>query len=135
MNYVIPNTPLEGPEFGIFSTGTALKRPNFVNQMAPPNSVGASGILAALSTSTVPTNTPCGTMIDMSRLQTLSAADSTGATLLDTLNREMMHGAMNPQVRNEFLTAIQAVAPANNLKRARTALYLVATSTQYQVQR
>ncbi|MBV9211934.1 MAG: DUF1800 domain-containing protein [Acidobacteria bacterium] len=135
MNYIIPNTPLEGPEFGIFSTGTALKRPNFVNQMAPPNAVGTSGILAVFGTTTSPTNVPCGTMIDVNRLVALSQADSTGALLLDTLNREMMHGAMHPQVRNEFLTAIQAVASTNHLKRARTALYLVATSTQYQVQR
>jgi uncharacterized protein (DUF1800 family) len=135
MTYVIPSTPLTGPEFSIFSTGTALKRPNFVNQMAPPNVVGTSGILAVLSTASVPTSIPCGTMIDLSRLQALAAADTSGALLLDTLNREMMHGAMNPQVRNEFLTAIQAVASSNTLKRARTALYLVATSTQYQVQR
>ena len=46
MDYIIPNTPLAGPEFGIFSTGTALKRPNFVNQMAPPNSTGTTGILS-----------------------------------------------------------------------------------------
>ncbi len=135
MQYIIPNTPLSGPEFGIFSTGTALKRPNFVNQMAPPNVVGTSGILAAPTTPSVPTNIPCGTRIDLSRLQALAAADATGASLLDTLNREMMHGTMSAPVRNAFLTAIQAVAVANTLKRARTALYLVATSSQYQVQR
>ncbi len=135
MDYVIPNTPLSGPEFGIFSTGTALKRPNFVNQMSPPNTTGSNGILAVAATQTVPSNFPCGTRIDLTRLQALAAADTTGATLLDTLNRELMHGSMSAQVRNEFLTAIQAVSSANTLKRARTALYLVATSTQFQVQR
>jgi uncharacterized protein (DUF1800 family) len=135
MEYVIPNTPLSGPEFGIFSTGTALKRPNFVNQMAPPNSSGANGILAVAATSAIPTNVPCGTQIDLTRLQLLSQSDSTGALLLDTLNREMMHGSMSTPVRNGFLTAIQAVSAANTLKRARTAYYLVATLPQYQVQR
>jgi uncharacterized protein (DUF1800 family) len=135
MNYVIPGTPLNGPEFGIFSTGTALKRPNFVDQMAPPNVIGTSGILALPSTSNNPTSIPCGTKIDLGRLQALAAADTTGATLLDTLNREMMHGSMSTPLRNEFLTAIQAVLSTNPLKRARTALYLVATSSQYQVQR
>lgn len=135
MDYIIPGTPLSGPEFEIFSTGTALKRANFVDQMAPPNVIGLNGILAVAPTTGVPTNVPCGTRIDLTRLQTLAASDTTGALLLDTLNREMMHGAMSAPVRNEFLTAIQAVAAANTLKRARTAFYLVATSSQYQVQR
>ncbi|HEY0426263.1 MAG TPA: DUF1800 family protein [Pyrinomonadaceae bacterium] len=135
MDYIIPNTPLAGPEFEIFSTGTSLKRPNFVNQMAPANSTGTTGILAVAPTATVPTSTPCGTRIDLTRLQTLAASDATGAALLDTLNREMMHGSMSSAVRNEFLTAIQAVSSANTLKRVRTAFYLVTTLNQYQVQR
>jgi uncharacterized protein (DUF1800 family) len=135
MDYVIPGTPLSGPEFGIFSTGTALKRPNFVNQMAPPNSTGAAGILAVTPTASVPTNFPCGTRIDLTRLQTLAASDATGADLIDTLNREMMHGAMSANVRNGILNAVQAVASTNTLKRARTAFYLVTTLNQYQVQR
>src|SRR5687767_868312 len=132
MDYIIPNTPLAGPEFGIFSTGTALKRPNFVNQMAPANSAGNTGILAVTGAAS---NTPCGTRIDLTRLQTLAAADTSGALLVDTLNREMMHGSLSAPVRNEILTAVQAVVSTNTLKRARTAYYLVATLSQYQVQR
>ena len=132
MDYVIPNTPLSGPEFGIFSTGTALKRPNFVNQMAPANATGNTGILAATGAAS---STPCGTRIDLTRLQTLAAADTTGATLVDTLDREMMHGSMSGPLRNEIITAVQAVTSTNTLKRARTAYYLVATLSQYQVQR
>ena len=135
MDYIIPGTPLSGPEFGIFSTGTALKRPNFVNQMAPPNSSGSAGILAVTGTTSNPTSIPCGTRIDLSRLQTLAAADTTGALLLDTLNRELMHGSMSAPVRSELLTAIQEVSSTNTLKRARTAYYLVTTLNQYQVQR
>jgi uncharacterized protein (DUF1800 family) len=130
MDYVIPNTPLSGPEFGIFSTGTTLKRPNFVNQMAPPNSTAAGGIVINAAQ-----NITCGTRIDMTRLQALATSDTTGALLVDTLNREMMHGAMSTPVRNEILTAVQNVLSTNTLKRARTAYYLVATSSQYQVQR
>ena len=133
MDYVIPQTPLSGPEFGIFSTGTALKRPNFVNQLAPAGSTSTTaGILAVAGAASV---TPCGTRIDISRLQTLAASDTTGAALVDTLNREMMHGSMSPAVRSHILTAVQAVTSTNTLKRARTAFYLVATLSQYQVQR
>ena len=132
MDYVIPNTPLAGPEFGIFSTGTALKRPNFVNQMGPPNSSGATGILAVTGAAS---NTPCGTRIDLTRLEALAASDSTGVALVDTLNREMMHGALSSPVRNEVLNAVQSVQSTNSVKRARTAFYLIATLSQYQVQR
>jgi uncharacterized protein (DUF1800 family) len=132
LDYIIPGTPLAGPEFGIFSTGTALKRPNFINQMAPPNSSGTTGILAV---SGATSSNPCGTRIDLSRLQTLAAADTTGAALVDTLNRELMHGSMSAGVRGDILTAVQAVSSANTLKRARTAYYLVTTLNQYQVQR
>ena len=132
MDYIIPNTPLAGPEFQIFSTGTALKRPNIVNQFAAANSTAIGGILAV---SGAASNSPCGTRIDLTRLQTLAAADTTGANLVDTLNRELMNGSMSAPVRQQILNAVQAVISTNTLKRARTALYLVTTSPQYQVQR
>ena len=141
MDYVIPTTPLSGPEFGIFSTGTALKRPNFVQQMAIPNSnvsPGVSGvpIAAPLTGQLLNLNyAPCGTRINLTRLQNLVIADPTGNTLVDTLNREMLHSSMSAGMRNDILAAVQAVSPASTLKRARTAFYLVATSPQFQVQR
>jgi hypothetical protein len=138
MDYIIPTTNLSGPEFGIFSTGTALKRPNFVNQMAPPNSAIPGGILIApplTGQAQNPNYAPCGTRIDLTRFQNLVAADPTGATLIDALDRELLHGSMSPAMRNDISVAVQAVTPGNPLKRARTAFYLVATSPQFQVQR
>ncbi len=146
MDYIIPGTNLAGPEFGIFSTGTALKRPNLVNQFAQPASnvsTVASGIPVSANPMTGPINAqilnpnyaPCGTRIDLTRFQTLAAADLTGNTLVDALNREMLNGSMSSEMRADILTAVQAVAPTSTLKRARTAFYLVATSPQFQVQR
>ncbi|MEO6392412.1 MAG: DUF1800 domain-containing protein, partial [Pyrinomonadaceae bacterium] len=135
MNYVIPGTPLSGPEFQIFSTGTALKRANMVNLFAPPNSTGSGGVPASAGSASSPTNVPCGTRLDLTRLQNLATSDLSEVQLLDTLNVELMHGSMNPTVRSQFLTAILAVSQDNPLKRARTALYLVATMPQFQVQR
>ncbi|PYT01147.1 MAG: hypothetical protein DMF63_04145 [Acidobacteria bacterium] len=138
MDYIIPGTNLAGPEFGIFSTGTALKRPNLVNQIAPPNStvVGGIPIVAPFTGQTSnPNYAPCGTRIDLSRFQNLVVADPTGATLIDALDREMLGGSMSPGMRSDIATAIQAVASSNPLKRTRTAFYLVATSPQFQVQR
>ena len=123
MTYTLQNTALHAPEFGIFSTGTALKRPNFVNQM-----VFGTGIPLSA-------DAPCGTKINLSRWQSLASADPSGALLLDTMNTEIMHGSISPTVRGHILEAVQAVAAADSLKRARTALYLVTTSPQFQVQR
>lgn len=132
MDYIIPNTPLSGPEFQIFSTGTALKRPNAIGVFAPANSAATGGILAVAGAAS---SIPCGTRIDLTRLQDLATADTTGVSLVDTLNRELMNGSMNPSVRTQILNAVTAVVSTNPLKRARTALYLVTTAPQYQVQR
>jgi uncharacterized protein (DUF1800 family) len=123
LTYTLQNTDLRAPEFGIFSTGTALKRPNFVNQIVFGNGIPLSA------------DAPCGTKINISRWQTLAAADLSGALLVDTMNTEIMHGSISPTVRGHILTAVQAITSTDSLKRARTALYLVATSPQFQVQR
>lgn len=123
MTYILQNTDLHAPEFGIFSTGTALKRPNFVNQMIFAGGIAAGG------------NSPCGTRIDIARWQDAAAADPSGAALADGLNRELLNNSMSPQMRAHILEAIQAVAPTNPLKRAQTAIYLVTTAPQFQVQR
>jgi hypothetical protein len=54
---------------------------------------------------------------------------------MDALNSKMMHGAMSPEMRSTILTAVTAVPTTNPLLRAQTAVYLIATSSQYQVQR
>jgi len=46
-----------------------------------------------------------------------------------------MHGTMSDDMKNSIIGAISAVSSTNTLLRARQALYLVATSSQYQVQR
>ncbi len=123
MENLLPNTNLFAPEFDIFSTGNALKRANYINKL-----VFEGGIPRVA-------DAPCGTSINLARLQSLAETDLSGAALVDTLNREMMHGAMSAPMRGHILTAIQAVAANNPLKRARTAFYLVAVSPQFQVQR
>lgn len=136
MDYIIPNTGFAGPEFGIFSTGTALKRPSLANQMAPPNNNPTTPGVTVVNTPEGATYIPCGTRIDLARLQALSQQDSTGALLVDTLGRELLNGGMSSAMRSDILTAVQAVTAADNgLKRARTAYYLVTTSPQFQVQR
>jgi hypothetical protein len=127
-DYIIPNTTVFGPEYGILTTGTTLKRPNFVNQMVFQGATGGIPVNIA-------NGIPLGTSISMDRMQGLVTNDPTGGTLVDTLNSLMLHGSMSPAMRTRIMEAVQAVPVSNPLKRARTAVYLVATSSQYQVQR
>ena len=122
-NYIVPGTSLLGPEFAIFNTGTAIGRANF----------GNSTVFGQINVS-LP-NTPNGTKLNFTELQGIAAADTTSNQLLDVLNQRMMHGAMSAQMRSQILTAVNAVLSTDPLTRAKTAVYLIVTSSQYQVQR
>jgi hypothetical protein len=127
--FVIPGTSTVGPEFALMTTGTSISRANFINQMTYGNP--AIPVSAASNSG----GAPNGTSIDLSDLQTLSNADSTGGQLVDELNTRLLHGTMSSQMRSQIMTAVQAVSPTDSLARSRAAVYLVATSSQYQVQR
>jgi hypothetical protein len=122
-DYIVPGTTVVGPEFGILNTGSSIARANLMNTLVF-NTIPVSN-----------PDTPVGTSIDLTGLQALSAADSTGNLLLDELNNKMLHGTMSSQMRTSILTATTVVASTDTLTRSRQALYLVATSSQFQVQR
>ena len=110
---------LKGPEYGLLSTSTALTRANFVNTM----------VFSRIATSA---NAPAGTSLDFTPLLALT---SQPPLLVDTLNTQLLHGSMSSDMRTSIINAVSAVAASNQLKRARTAVYLVLTSSQYQVER
>jgi hypothetical protein len=124
-DYTIPNTNLSAPEFAILTTGTTLKRQNVVNKMVFGTGIGVNGAQ----------NVPVGTSISFTRLEPLAQADATGAQLVNQIDKELLHGSMSPMMREGLLRAVQAVAFTNPTKRVQTAIYLAATSSQYQVQR
>jgi uncharacterized protein (DUF1800 family) len=129
----VPGSNLSGPEFGILSTATSLKRANFVNQVV------FNGIPR---TTDVAQTSPLGTALDLTALQALAADPQ---QLVDALNTRvspnvvpLMHGTMTSAMRSSIISAVQSIPttdPQYQLKRARTAVYLVATSSQYQVER
>jgi len=127
-NYGLPGTNLLAPEFGILDTSTTYQRANFVNTLFLANN--GNGIPAS------PPNRPSGTQVNYSAYQAL-AADP--AQLVDALNANMMHGTMSSSVRTSIINAVTAITNADATIQARqrtqTAIYLVATSSQYQVQR
>jgi uncharacterized protein (DUF1800 family) len=112
-----------GPQFAIFSSLTSLRRANFANRVV------FSNIPAALP------NRPTGTSIDLSPWDPLASDPN---QLIDALNGLLLHGTMSQEMRQSVMTAVANIpaTPASNRRlRVRTAIYLIATSSQYQVQR
>ena len=111
-----------GPEFGIFSSLTALRRANFANRVV----MNPAGIPPALP------NRPTGTQIDFSPwIPDASNPD----LLIEVLNWLLLNGTMSSEMRQILTDAVSRVPVSNPLLRVRTAVYLITTSPHYQVQR
>ena len=113
-------TGVLGPEFAIFSSLTALRRANFVSRVIfstiPP----------------APPNRPTGTSLDLSSWDALASDPD---ELIEALNSLLLHGTMSEEMRQSILNAVASIPAANARLRVQTAIYLIATSSQYQVQR
>lgn len=122
-DYTVPGTSVQGPEFGIASTAASILRANLINTLvyAQINSSGS------------------GTSISISWLDLLGAkADATA--LLQYLNTYLLHGALTSDVATLVKKALTCTKSSvghcsNGHARAQTALYLIATSSLYQIQR
>jgi hypothetical protein len=116
----VPGENALGPQFALFSSLTSLRRANFVNRIV------FSTIPAAAP------NRPTGTSIDLSLWDPLA---SNPDRLIDALNQLLLHGAMSAEMRDSVKIAVESVPLSNPRLRVRTAVYLIASSSQYQVQR
>jgi len=123
-DYGLPGTTLFGPEFGLLDTSTTYKRANFVNTLFLANS--GNGILASLP------NRPSGTQVNYSTYQAMAG---NAQQLVDALNTRMMHGTMSQAMNANIFATVNAITSADPAGRTRTAIYLIATSSQYQVER
>jgi uncharacterized protein (DUF1800 family) len=115
-DYLIPGTTVQGPEFGIQSSSAAEARLNFLNSLTTTGVRTADG----------------GTTIDLSPLAPYAG---TPTSLAAKLNEMLLHGTMSAGMAAAVTTAVAAVPATNPLLRVQTAVYLVAGSSQYQVQR
>jgi uncharacterized protein (DUF1800 family) len=113
-NYQIPGASLLGPEFDLQTTATALVRINFINSL----------VYSSIGT---------GTTVSFATYTTLA---SNPGQLVDALNALLLHGTMSSSTRSAILTAVNAVPTGTNqnLQRAQAAIYLIASSSQYQVE-
>ncbi len=116
-DYQLPNTTALGPEFAIQSSSTAMTRLNFIHT-----------VITGQQTNYAPANFT----IDLAKYQAM-AGDP--IALVESLNRLLLHNSMSAAMKADVLKAVNAVETTNPKLRAQTAIYLVATSSQYQVQR
>ncbi|MGB8509405.1 MAG: DUF1800 domain-containing protein, partial [Pyrinomonadaceae bacterium] len=127
--YEVPGTKLLGPAFGILSTSTTLRRANFVNSI----------VYTGVTVSTTSTDRPRGTSLDLADATlNLEGMASNPTQLADALNALLMHGTMSAQMRTAVINAVSSIPVTDGSfarKRAQAAVYLVATSSQYEIQR
>ncbi len=109
-DYQIPGTTTLGPEFKIWDNSTSVARINFANSLV----YGSLG---------------SGTTVDLSSL-VAQAGDS--AKLLDQLDAVFTHSQMSSAMRGAILTIISGITDTR--RRTQAAIYLIVTSSQYQVQ-
>ena len=109
---LIPGTSLNGPEFAIFNTVTALNRVNFINTF----------VYGKLSSTTT---------VDFTPVINAGTPDQ----MVNWLNNLFLHGTMSSQAQSSIMTALGAVSSTDKTNQAKTAIYLVTSSSQYQVQR
>jgi uncharacterized protein (DUF1800 family) len=108
---LIAGTTLNGPEFAIYNTNTALARVNFVNTM----------VNGSISN---------GTKVDFTPVINAGSQDA----MANWLNNYLLHGTMSTEMKTDVETAMTA-AGTSTKNQAKAALYLVISSSQYQVQR
>jgi uncharacterized protein (DUF1800 family) len=114
-NYIIPGTTMLGPEFDLQNTAVAMVRINFANSFA----FGPVGT---------------GTTVSFATYANMAATSGTGP-MVDALNALLLHGTMSTSDRTAILTAVNAVPAGTNQStlQAETAIYLIASSSQYQI--
>jgi uncharacterized protein (DUF1800 family) len=109
---LIPQTTLNGPEFAIFNTNTSLARVNFINSI----------VYGQISS---------GTILDFSPVVAAGTPDQ----MVAWLDTQLLHGTISDSMKQSILTAVNASSTTDTTKQAKTAIYLVLSSSQYQVQR
>jgi hypothetical protein len=77
-------------------------------------------------------NRPTGTSIDFSAWDTLGNDPD---QLITALNELLLHGTMSGEMRHIIREAVASIPADNRHLRVQIAIYLIATSPQYQVQR
>ena len=117
--YNVPVANINGPEFAIQSNSSAFARVNFVAE-------------TTYKTMPVSGDRPMGSWIDVSSF--LPYANSP-FQLTGALNSLLLHGAISPNLRAAVNNALATMSSATPAARVQRAVYLVASSPEYMVER
>lgn len=120
-NYMVPGTAVLGPEFDLLDTSSAISRINLAYNMLFGTIAPSTAVYGAT-----------GTQFNWSPLQALAGNPS---ALADKLSDLLLNGTMSAPMKTAIVSAVSAVAASDTLARARTAVYLIAASPQFQVER
>ena len=111
--YVIPQTNIDSPEFGLENTGTIVPRQSIADRIIHNGVPGLTVDLSATSAIGQQTGNPAG--------------------LADYLGTLFMHSQMPTDLRADLITAIAAIPATDPQSRAEVAVFLVVTSSQYKI--
>jgi uncharacterized protein (DUF1800 family) len=115
-NFFPPDSPIQGstlngPEYAIFDTTSSLERVNFINDAV----YGAIGSY---------------THLDFTPVSNAGTPDQ----MLTWLYTLFLHSSTQDSMYQTILTGVNAVDPTNTKAQAQAAIYLVTSSSMYQVQ-
>jgi uncharacterized protein (DUF1800 family) len=121
---IVNGQPVIAPPAQLLTTSTIISRLNLLNDLlfsniqagGDPNPTGSNGTTVT---------------INLAPWDQLAANP---AQLVDRLNEALMHNSMSTQMRQAVINAVTSVQNNNRL-RVQTAIYIIASSMQYQVQR
>lgn len=113
LDYQVPGTNLEGPEFGLETTATTMAKLSMADSIIFNYDGNLVVDLSATS--------PLGTL-----------AASSNDALLDELSKLFFHGQMSTFTRTTILNSITPLT--SEAQRARFAVYLVITSSEFKVE-
>ena len=119
-DYQLPGTALFAPPFQIHTEATTVTRSNWVNTL----------IFGTVGVPFGPTGTSVA--VDLAQFDALAANP---ATLVDALDQRLTHGAMSAGMKATIVDAVGRISATRARARVQNALYLVATSAQFNVGR
>jgi uncharacterized protein (DUF1800 family) len=122
---VVNGQSIFAPPAQLLTTSTLIERFNNLHEFlfAPPIQPGGDPN---------PTGSPTTSVVlDFAPLDQLATNPT---NLVNDLNTRLMHGSMSPQMRQTVIDAVTSIQNNNRL-RVQTAIYIIASSMQYQVQR
>ena len=122
---IVNGQPVVAPPAQLLTTSTIIQRMNLLNDFlfSPPIQPGGDPNPTGSTTTSV--------VFDFTPWDQLAPNP---AQLVDRLNEALMHNSMSSTMRQRVIDAVTSIQN-NNRMRVQTAIYIIASSMQYQVQR